>query len=347
MILPHIQVTSEPKVKLKVVNKNLSFMDQEPLEIIKEEKILPKIEREEVFNENQPKNESHLIAKEEKEAIKNNELKLNKVEIEEKAVFKEKLNPLPLIIEQEVRNDSVSISSPSQAKDTKGPLPKKELENRVSSTKEMAEMNISNKPSESLPLNEVKIAIEEPPPLLKGSNSQNEKKTSPLKDMNENIVTETPKGTEKDKIFNIPTPIEISKSLEDLKKFENDEGQDKKSQDSTFPNISTSKETTKMVKYPSNSERILLLTQPKYAYNPVPPYPQEARRKGYEGEVLLRVEVLSDGRVGQIEIRRSSGYKVLDRSAIDAVKKWRFSPGMKGEEAISLWVNIPIKFQLR
>ncbi len=63
--------------------------------------------------------------------------------------------------------------------------------------------------------------------------------------------------------------------------------------------------------------------------------------------MLLRVEVLSDGRVGEIEIRRSSGYKVLDRSAIDAVKKWRFTPGMKGGEAISLWVNIPIKFQLR
>ena len=87
--------------------------------------------------------------------------------------------------------------------------------------------------------------------------------------------------------------------------------------------------------------------RPKYAENPKPVYPQEAKEKGHEGEVILRVEVLSNGQVGQIEVRRSSGYESLDRSALTTVKQWRFMPAKKGDIAVPLWVNIPIKFQLQ
>ena len=86
---------------------------------------------------------------------------------------------------------------------------------------------------------------------------------------------------------------------------------------------------------------------PRYAENPKPPYPQEARERGYQGEVLLRVEVLSNGRVGQIEVKRSSGHEILDQSAFTTVKQWKFLPARRGEDAISSWVNIPIKFQLQ
>jgi TonB family protein len=87
--------------------------------------------------------------------------------------------------------------------------------------------------------------------------------------------------------------------------------------------------------------------RPRYADNPKPIYPKEARDKGYEGEVVLRVEILINGRVGHIEIKTSSGYELLDHSALTAVRKWRFIPGKKGDVAIPLWVNIPIKFQLQ
>ncbi len=87
--------------------------------------------------------------------------------------------------------------------------------------------------------------------------------------------------------------------------------------------------------------------RPSYAENPKPAYPQEAREKGHQGEVVLRVEVLVNGQVGQIEIKKSSGYKLLDHSAITTVKQWRFIPAKKGEIPIPLWVNIPIKFQLQ
>lgn len=88
------------------------------------------------------------------------------------------------------------------------------------------------------------------------------------------------------------------------------------------------------------------LIYPRSIENPKPIYPREARKRGYEGEVILRVEVLTNGRVGAIEIRRSSGYEILDRSAMETIKKWRFLPAQKGEDLIPFWVNIPIKFQL-
>lgn len=84
-----------------------------------------------------------------------------------------------------------------------------------------------------------------------------------------------------------------------------------------------------------------------YAENPKPLYPPEAKKRGYKGEVVLRVEVLVSGRVGQIEIKKSSGYELLDRSALTAVKQWRFVPAKKNEVPIPLWVNIPIEFQLQ
>lgn len=100
-------------------------------------------------------------------------------------------------------------------------------------------------------------------------------------------------------------------------------------------------------KNPSPPEKEARLIYPKYVENPKPIYPREARKKGYEGEVILRVEVLPNGRVGQIEVRRSSGYEILDRSAMETIKQWRFIPAQKGEDRVTFWVNIPIKFQLQ
>jgi len=114
-----------------------------------------------------------------------------------------------------------------------------------------------------------------------------------------------------------------------------------------FSSIGPSGQPKVAMKNPSPSESEVLFVQPKYAENPKPLYPQEARNKGLEGEVILRVEVFPNGRVGQIDLKQSSGYQLLDRSALTAVRGWRFIPAKKGEKAIPLWVNIPIKFQLQ
>ena len=85
---------------------------------------------------------------------------------------------------------------------------------------------------------------------------------------------------------------------------------------------------------------------PRYLNNPKPVYPQEAKQRGVQGEVTLRVEVLASGQVGQIEIRGSSGHEILDQSALATVKQWQFVPAKRGKESIPLWVSVPITFRI-
>lgn len=97
---------------------------------------------------------------------------------------------------------------------------------------------------------------------------------------------------------------------------------------------------------PPSGERIRV-ARPRYGENPKPVYPPEARKKGYQGEVLLRAEVLTNGRVGDVELKKSSGHEILDRSALAAVKQWKFIPAREGEKTVAVWVTIPVKFQLQ
>lgn len=89
------------------------------------------------------------------------------------------------------------------------------------------------------------------------------------------------------------------------------------------------------------------LAYPDYNVNPKPKYPRAARKRGYEGEVKLKVLVLDDGKVGKIEVIRPSGYEILDDSALEAVRNWIFIPGKANGKEISSWVTVPITFQLK
>ena len=83
-----------------------------------------------------------------------------------------------------------------------------------------------------------------------------------------------------------------------------------------------------------------------YLHNASPVYPAGARRAGYEGAVLIRARIQADGYADRVEIKRSSGYSVLDQAALEAVRKWRFIPARKGNETVLEWVDIPLKFKL-
>jgi len=85
---------------------------------------------------------------------------------------------------------------------------------------------------------------------------------------------------------------------------------------------------------------------PRYLDASRPPYPWIARMKGYEGMVLLAVEVLTDGRAGRIRIKKSSGYALLDQSALNAVRDWRFEPARKSSTPLAMTVDIPVRFSL-
>lgn len=84
-----------------------------------------------------------------------------------------------------------------------------------------------------------------------------------------------------------------------------------------------------------------------YLKNPAPEYPQMAQRRGWEGTVLLRVEVLPSGKPGQIQVQKSSGRDALDAAALAAVKRWSFVPAKQGDVAQTGWVSVPIDFKFR
>ena len=86
---------------------------------------------------------------------------------------------------------------------------------------------------------------------------------------------------------------------------------------------------------------------PNYKENNPPAYPLLARRRNYEGTVLLDVLVRRDGTVGSIRLAESSGYKSLDQSAISEVRTWTFHPGKRGGEPVEMWVKVPIRFRLK
>ncbi|MDQ1315913.1 MAG: periplasmic protein TonB, partial [Pseudomonadota bacterium] len=84
-----------------------------------------------------------------------------------------------------------------------------------------------------------------------------------------------------------------------------------------------------------------------YLNNPPPAYPAAARRRGQEGRVLVRAEVLADGRCSQAELKQGSGHQLLDQAALEAVRKWRFVPARQGDQAVTAWVDVPIAFKLK
>lgn len=55
-----------------------------------------------------------------------------------------------------------------------------------------------------------------------------------------------------------------------------------------------------------------------------PHYPQRSRALGEEGEVILQVIITENGTVGDIVLKRSSGFFRLDQSAVTFLKRVRF-----------------------
>jgi TonB family protein len=94
----------------------------------------------------------------------------------------------------------------------------------------------------------------------------------------------------------------------------------------------------------STAERLVM---PSYREHPQPEYPRLARFRGQEGIVLLAAEVRRDGTVGQLRVEKSSGYALLDQSALNSVRKWKFSLGKKMGAPATIWVDIPIRFALQ
>ncbi len=78
-----------------------------------------------------------------------------------------------------------------------------------------------------------------------------------------------------------------------------------------------------------------------------PRYPIESRRKREQGTVVLDILLNTDGTVASLAIAHSSGFDRLDKAALDAVRKWRWSPTMRGGQAVAVRGTFDFPFTLQ
>jgi len=78
-----------------------------------------------------------------------------------------------------------------------------------------------------------------------------------------------------------------------------------------------------------------------------PEYPPQSKRLGEEGATVLRLYVLEDGRVGDAQVSKSSGFPRLDEAAMKHAKRsWKFQPGTEGGKPVAMWYEFRVVWKI-
>lgn len=93
-----------------------------------------------------------------------------------------------------------------------------------------------------------------------------------------------------------------------------------------------------------NQDLAEIIHQANYKLQTPPHYPETAVNLGWQGKVLLHANLLENGEISSLKIIQSSGYQILDKSAVMAVKKWKFYPTVINGKAINSTVEVPVNF---
>ncbi|WP_299493098.1 energy transducer TonB [uncultured Shewanella sp.] len=137
------------------------------------------------------------------------------------------------------------------------------------------------------------------------------------------------------------TPIEKTSSIENKQRQDvANKNQEVNSLDSQQAHI----------KKTANKQQTILqsieVKRPTFTSPPAQPhYPRLARKKGFEGITTLEVLFDQAGKQLSLTLISSSGFNLLDKAAVDAVKKWQFSAPDK-QTAYAYKVRVPIRFSL-
>ena len=79
-------------------------------------------------------------------------------------------------------------------------------------------------------------------------------------------------------------------------------------------------------------------------YDPPPKYPKLAHWQRLQGRAVIEATVLESGLVGRLLLRATSGHRILDKAALDAIRLWRFSPPMHEGQPVQVLVRVPVHF---
>jgi protein TonB len=75
-----------------------------------------------------------------------------------------------------------------------------------------------------------------------------------------------------------------------------------------------------------------------------PVYPEEARKQGLDGDVIVEVAVDEAGGVKEATVLR--GVDGLNQAALDAVKQWTFEPAIINGKPKAVKITVTIRFKL-
>ena len=84
---------------------------------------------------------------------------------------------------------------------------------------------------------------------------------------------------------------------------------------------------------------------PSVTFRVDPEYSEEARKAKFSGTVLLQLIVDVDGKAKNIHVTRGVGLG-LDEKAVEAVQKWKFTPGKKDGQPVPVYATVEVNFRL-
>lgn len=87
-------------------------------------------------------------------------------------------------------------------------------------------------------------------------------------------------------------------------------------------------------------------TPPQVIFRTNPVYPYAAKRRQIHGKVELKFLVDEEGGVSRMSIISSNPQGVFDESVLNAIKRWKFKPGIFEGRAVKTWVIAPFEFRM-
>ena len=91
---------------------------------------------------------------------------------------------------------------------------------------------------------------------------------------------------------------------------------------------------------------VISLTKPRLIKKAEPRYPEEALKKGYQGDVVIRALINESGSLTDMRVKEGK-YACLITAAVEALKKWQYKPYMVSGTPRCSEVSIKIMFQLK
>lgn len=85
--------------------------------------------------------------------------------------------------------------------------------------------------------------------------------------------------------------------------------------------------------------------RPEAVSQVAPTYPAELRKAKVEGVVTMLFVLDEAGRVEDPRVENSSRPE-FEKPALDAIRKWRFSPGMKDGQPVRTYIRVPMRFRV-